>query len=502
MFFFGDYQGIRNTAPTTSNITIPTAAQKNMFLTGDFSGLGVQVFDPNNVVSGLRQPFTSNQIPLDRIDPIAVKLINLLPDPNVAGRSYNYTFSSVSTQRTDQFDVRVDQNIGASDRLYVKFSYDNTLSKSPGSIPSPSNAGVPIGPYVTGGSDSSILNWVTAINFTKVIGSKIVNESRVGAVRQNIILMPTGTPYNTAAALGMPGINISDNAGGLPGFSISGGFTAIGDASTFPEFTHAVSYQFENTTSILKGNHAIKFGARIVRHDFNGYSAFPTRSNWDFNGQYTSQIGQRSVALGLTDFALGAPDLINRGYFPGVFGIRFTMFAGFVEDAWRITNRLTLNLGLRYEIQGSPYEVNDKWSNFDVVTGKLRLAGRDGNSRSVRNNDLNNFGPRVGIAYQFNPKTVLRTGFGISYTEMFDAGTQLYKNLPYMVSQRITTNPAGAPVRYIRQGLPIPEMLSPTDPAINGGNPMAYPMNFQIPKFMQWSFGIQREIMRDVMLEH
>src|SRR5207237_734412 len=105
-------------------------------------------------------------------------------------------------------------------------------------------------------------------------------------------------------------------------------------------------------------------------------------------------------------------------------------------DDWRVTNKLALNLGLRYEIQTSPYEVNNRWANFNVTTGKLMLAGKDGNSRSVRNNDLNNFGPRVGIAYQIDSKTTLRTGAGISYTEQFDGGAELYTNLPYVVTRR------------------------------------------------------------------
>ena len=211
-------------------------------------------------------------------------------------------------------------------------------------------------------------------------------------------------------------------------------------------------------------------------------------------------MGSTSAATALADFALGATDAINRGYFPGTFGIRFSGFSTFFEDDWRVTNKLALNLGLRYEIQTSPYEVNNRWANFNVTTGKLMLAGKDGNSRSVRNNDLNNFGPRVGIAYQIDSKTTLRTGAGISYTEQFDGGTQLYKNLPYMVTQRISTDQNGAPVRYTRQGLPLPTMIAATDPAINGGNPMAYPLNFQTPKIFQWSFGVQRELLRDLML--
>ncbi len=419
-FFFGDYQGIRRRQPSTSISTLPTLAQRDMIRTGNFSALGQQIYDPLTLVPGaggtqVRAPFAGNVIPSNRIDPVAVKLINLLPSPTSTATTRNYTYVDRTTQRTDQFDVRLDRNIGSADRLFFKYSYDNTLTSSPGSIPAPANAGIPIGKYVTGGSKTIMKNWAVAVNFTKVIGTNIVNETRLGAVRWNFGLLTEGMPYATAQALGMPGINISDNSGGLPGFTISGGYATIGDASTFPEFSRTVSYQYENITSIVRSSHTVKFGARYLRHVFNGYSAFPTRGTYTFNGQFTRQMGASTAATALSDFALGAPDTINRGYFPGVFGIRFPMFAAFVEDTWRVNNRLTLNLGLRYEIQGSPYEVHDRWANFNVVTGKLLIANRDGNSRTLRNNDTNNFGPRLGITYQFDPKTVIRTGAGVSY---------------------------------------------------------------------------------------
>ncbi len=505
-FFFGDYQGIRRRQPTSSISTIPTVARMDMIRTGDFSGLGQQIYDPVTLAPGpnntqVRAPFAGNRIPSNRIDPVAVKLINLLPEPQIAATTRNYTHVDRTTQRTDQFGVRLDRNIGAADRLFFKYNYDNTYTRSPGSIPAPAGAGIPIGPYVTGGSGTTLKNWSVGLNFTKVIGTNVVNETRLGAVRWNFGLLPAGTPFPTAAALGMPGINISDNSGGLPGFTISGGFATIGDASTFPEFSRTVSYQYENITTVARSSHTVKFGVRYLRHVFNGYSAFPTRGTYTFNGQFTRQMGTSTAATALSDFALGAPDTVNRGYFPGVFGIRFPAFAGFVEDTWRVNNRLTLNLGLRYELQGSPYEVHDRWSNFNIVTGKLMIANLEGNSRTVRNHDTNNFGPRVGITYQLDSKTVIRTGAGVSYTEQFDGGTQLYKNLPYMVTQRIATDQNGSPARYIRDGLPLPVALSPADPAVNGGSPMAYPIDFRTPKMFQWSFGLQREILPDLMLE-
>ena len=504
-FLFSDYQGIRLSQPVTNVSTVPTLAQRNMITTGNFSGLGIQIYDPANVItqpdgSFTRAPFPGNQIPVSRLDPAAIKLLNLVPLPQTSTATRNFTYVAPTTQRTDQFDVRLDQNFGASDRLFGKFSYDSTDRSLPGSLPAPENSGVPIGKYLTGGFTTTFRNWAVALDYTKVISSNIVNESRVGGVRWNMYLTTSGMPFTTATALGIPGINISNKTGGLPGFAISG-LATIGDASTFPENSQTVTYQYEDILSVTKGSHSLKFGGRYLRHVFNGYSAFPVRGNYDFNGQFTRQVGTTTAATAIADFALGSPDAISRAYLAGTFGMRFYGLAGFAEDTWRATKNLTLSLGLRYEIQSPPYEVHDRWANFDVKTGKLILPNQNGFGRSLRHVDANNFGPRLGIAYQANSKTVVRTGFGVSYTEQYDGGTQLYKNLPFLITQRFTYDQNGAPGRRISDGLPFPVAPALTDPAINGGNPMAFDFNLQTPKILQWSLTVQREILRDMTLE-
>src|SRR5439155_17365031 len=368
-FYFVDYQGIRLSQPVTNVSTVPTLSQRNMLATGNFSALGTQIYDPTATGdNGARLPFAGNQIPLARLDPAAIKLINLVPLPQIASNTRNYTFVAPLTQRTDQFDIRMDHNFGAADRLFAKFSYDNSDRSSPGALPPASNPGVPIGAYLTGGLTTTFRNWAAGLNYIKTFGTNIVNETRLGAVRWNNYLLPPGLPFATASALGIPGINITQKTGGLPGFTISG-FQTIGDNSTFPENSQTVSYQLEDILTTVKGSHTLKFGGRYLRHVFDGYSAFPVRGTYDFNGQFTRQVGSTTAATALADFALGASDAISRAYLPGPFGMRFYGAAAFAEDTWRVTRKLTLTLGLRYEIQSPPYEVHDRWANFNVVAG-------------------------------------------------------------------------------------------------------------------------------------
>ena len=507
-FFFVDYQGLRIRQPQTITSTIPTLDQRNMVITGDFSNLGRAIYDPASVHAGVRDPFPGNKIPTSRLDPAAIRLINLLPPPTSAAATRNFIFNPTIAQRTDQFDTRWDQNLGTSDRLFVKYSYDNTDETVPGLLPSPSNAGIPIGPYLSADGNSSatgipLVNQSGTLNYTKVIGPHIVNEARAGVVRWNQYINPLGNPFDTAAKIGIPGININNKSGGLPAFTISG-FQVIGDNSTFPENSQTTSFDYEDVLTVVRGSHTLKFGGLFVRNRFDGFSAFPTRGQYDFNGQFTRQIGASGSQSALADFALGAPDTVTRNILVGTFGMRYWNLATFADDSWRVTNRLTWNFGLRYEVFAPPYEIYNRWSNFDTRTGQLVIAGRNGNSRRLRNFDLGDFAPRMGIAYALtnDRKTILRSGFGVSYVEAGQGGGQLYKNLPFFFSQVIPSDQNGAPPLSISDGLPTPVAPDPNNTAaISAGNPNAWDFALKSARMIQWSIGVQRELLSNLLLD-
>jgi hypothetical protein len=507
-FFFGDYQGIRLRQPRSIVATIPTLAQRAMVTTGDFSNAGFTIYDPENVINGQRQPFPGNKIPLNRLDPAAVKIFSLLPMPTSTATTRNFVFNPKLTQRTDQFDVRLDQNLGGSDRFFAKFSYDDTNQIQPGTLPAPTNAGIPISPYLSADGANSALtvplkNWSVTLNYTKVLSAKMVNEARFGVVRWNQNILPLGNEFKTADAVGIKGVNINDKSGGLPSMSITG-FQALGDNSTYPENSQTASIQSEDILSLSLGSHTMKFGGMYVRHRFNGFSAFPTRGDFNFNGQFTRQIGTSTSATALADFALGATGAINRNILVGTFGMRNWSVVAFADDTWRVTNRLTWNYGLRYELIAPPYEVHDRWANFRVDKARLEIAGKDGASRRLRSFDTNNFAPRLGVTYMLTEdrKTVLRAGGGFSFVEAGQGGGQLYKNLPFFYSQVLTTDQNARPPYRLSDGIPAPVPPNQNDiVALSSGSPNAWDYNLKATKVMQWSIGVQREVITNLLVD-
>ena len=512
-FFFGDYQGIRLRQPFNTVSTLPTLAQRDMIRTVDFGALGATIYDPYTLVPGpnntqVRAAFPGNAIPRSRLDAPAVRLVDLLPAPTSAAATRNYVINPKIQQRTDQFDARVDQNVGRADRLFFKYSFDDTNLVTPGLVAVAPNPAVPIGEFLSAdgvrtGTTTPLRNQSGTFNYVKVFSPAMINEVRLGVVRWSQYILPLNNEFPTATAVGVPGININDKSGGLPAMTITG-YQTIGDNSTFPENSQTTSFQYEDVFTWTRGNHTFKAGGVYVRHRFNGFSAFPTRGQYTFNGQFTRQIGAVGAQTAPADFALGVPDSINRNILEGTFGMRFYNFGVFVDDTWRLTNRFTLNYGLRYELQAPPYEVYNRWSNLNLDTARLVIASGDGVNRSLRQLDTNNLAPRLGLTYMLtgDRKTVLRSGFGVSYVEAGQGGGQLYKNLPFFFAQVVATDQNGRPPIRLSDGLPAPQPPDRNDiAALSSGSPNAWDFSLRSTRVMQWSVGVQREIVRDVLLD-
>lgn len=508
LFYFIDYQGIRFSQPKETVNTIPTQALIQQMLKGDFSGLGTQIYNPYSTTTTgngttKRVPFAGNQIPLGMLDPAAMKLLTLVPEPNSPGTTRNFTYDASSVQRTDQFSIRLDQNTGNSDRFFFRYAYDNSNQTVPGAMPPNPNAGIHVGPYFASGGSATttpILNWSSTFGYTKVLSPRTVLASHFGVVRWNADITPIDNAYNGADAVGIPGINVSKTSGGLPEIAITS-YHEWGDDTTYPELSHSTTFQLDSTLTTTRGAHTIKTGLLFLRHRLNGFSAYPANGSFSFNGQYTRQIGTTTTKTALADFMLGVPSSVSRNAMEGLFGMRWWILAPFVQDTWHVANRLTIDAGVRWEAETPPVEVHDRWANLDLNTGIVELAGRDGNSRSLRNFYWGAVSPRVGFAYLLtrDNKTVLRGGFGTSAVYEAFTGRQLYKNPPFFVTQQITTDIDAPPVTTLSQGLPLPDFSQPANPASGSFNPVN--KNLRPSQIYQWNLGMQRQLMQNLLLD-
>jgi hypothetical protein len=509
-FFFGDYQGIRQTTPQVYTSTIPTTVQQQMVETGNFSALGTQIYNPysTTTIGGvtLRNPFVNNVIPTSLLDPAAVKLFSFLPSPTNGNATNNYTITPALTLSDNQFDVRVDQNLRSSDRVFFKYSYDATTQVSAGTI-YPNAVGLAVvGPYLATNANATTAPVFTqsgTLGYSRVLSPNTLVEAHAAIVRWNSEVTPLGEGFASATALGIPGINYSAQSGGLPGFTITG-LQSLGDTGSWPETSHITTFQYDGAITRTQGTHTIKAGILFLRHRFNGFSAFPVRGTYDFNGQFTRQIGSTSAASALADFALGATDVASRNILQGEFGMRTYQLAPYIQDSWRATDRLTLEYGARYEISAPPYEVHNHWANLDLATGNLLVAGLNGNSRTLRNTDYKTFAPRLGLSYTLDRsrKTVLRSGFGTSYVDTLAGGAQLYKNLPFYFAQSITTSSTAAPVTLLSNGFSAPVKPDPNNvAAISVGSPTVWNVNTRETGVFQYSLGVQRELHAGLIAE-
>jgi hypothetical protein len=357
---------------------------------------------------------------------------------------------------------------------------------------------------MNGGTFSDLMNnWSTTASYTKIIGSSFIDEVHVGVLRNylNDLNPDYGLPIQTA--LGNPSLAVNPLNYGIPAVGISGFGTnpMFGSSGSNPEFLHTVVFQYEDVATWNKGSHSIKFGAVYFRDRFDGHTSQFPRGIYDFNGQYTSQIGSITGASALADFALGTPDSIQRSEQFGTFGERRWRLGTFVEDSWRVNNRLTVTYGLRYELQAPYYEVYNRWTNL-TPAGQVVYPNDNPCGRSTVCLDKTPFAPRAGLAYMLtkDQKTVFRAGSGISYFWGTNGGRGMIENPPMNVIQQFTTASNAPPTLSLSQALPAPNPPNLADPTQLTNIYLAFDQHMKLAQSMQWSADVQRQFRSDLML--
>jgi Carboxypeptidase regulatory-like domain/TonB dependent receptor len=513
-FFFVDYQGFRQRQGQSFVATVPDSNVR----TGNFAGTDREIFDPAtyNSITNTRMPFPDQIIPQSRFNPAALNVLKYFPAGTTAtaldtGEQFFYSGASRSNNQ-DSFDIKIDQNFGSKDQLTGRYSFGNSHTVLPGAFSDlPQFAPAIGGALTTAGAGlltGLVSNPARSLGIQEIhnFNPTTINEFRVAYVRcgSDAVQLNYGKTY--ASQLGIPNVNITADNSGFPQIGITG-FSTLGDTAFFPLVELENVFQWLDNVTFVRGSHTYKAGVDIkrIQRNFTQILGAPAGS-FSFGPNFTADPTNPDVTgNAFADFLLGIPTSASIVTTSGLAGIRSTEASGYFQDTWKLTQKLTLSYGLRYDLFTPQTEVFNRQTNIDPITGKLVLPGQGGSYPGLSTDALvstnkHNFAPRFGFAYRLGDKTVVRSSYGIFFFPESQAGQQMTLNPPWVGGANYTNTPEPQQiVRTLDMGLPPSSGLIPIDDpsgAFNGRFPANHTAYVQ-----QWSFGIQHQLTSSWLVE-
>jgi hypothetical protein len=490
LFFFIDFQMLLQHQGQTNVLTVPTLLQRQGVLT---EGGQPPIYDP---LSG--QPFANNTIPANRIDPVARNVADIFPQPTLPGLVNNYVDNTVNISHVPQGDIKVDWQVTDNDRIFVR----ETAAHKTFTSPSPGNM------FMMGGPNSEAMNQNAVAGWNRTFSPTVLNEFRVGFNRFNVEDWANTFGIDENNNLGIPNGNIPGlpYTSGIAQFNISG-YTSTGDPGWTNAKRIANVFEFADALTWVKGKHTFKFGIDLqpIQSTLTNSQDDP-RGIFNFNGNYTSNQGAAGTGNAMGSFLLGYPNYVARDFVNTVPGVRMTFLGIYAQDDFRVTQSLTLNLGVRWDLFTSPVERWNRQSNFDTNSGLINVASPSNRGPNV-DNYYGNVGPRVGLAYTPDRgRTAIRAAFGISYfPDNFGAtGGTLERNYPFFTLGRFNTPTPFTPF----WSLSVNGLTTPTSVNFTPGGTLAPPpgfgvfyvsQNFRQDEAQVWNFSIERQLPGNMM---
>jgi len=491
-FFFADYQGLRvHTAPT-SILSEPTAAMR----AGGFSSYPTVIFDPTtyNSATNTRTAFPGNLIPASDIDPVARNLLAILPLPNLPGVANNLRINPLEVDVQDQMDVRGDQIFSERDAMFARYTWgraDITYPSTPVMINGAINplafaqGSALAGSLKLNHAPSQQATWQEVHQFTP----NITNQLALGYTRLDLRVSNLEQGLNIAQQLGLQGADTGQNASAMASLTISGesGYSS----SNLPEIVPQNTWQLSDTVSYTHGAHSLRFGFSAIQNRFGFFQLSAPSGSLSFTGTYTNNpASSAGTGAGFADFLLGLPVGSAKSAFPqGTPYLRYSEYGSFVEDQWRATSRLTVNLGLRYDLFTPVSERHNRQSDLLLGSDALVLAGQNGISTSILGLQKHDFGPRIGLAYRLGGKTVIRGAYGLFYFNEQGIGgsTRLFINYPFAAQFTVSCS---ATLPCLSTSTGIPETLS----ANNLPTAVYQPTPNLTPNMQQWNTTLEQQV--------
>lgn len=528
-FFFFDYAGQREDRGQTFVNTVPTAATRR----GDFSnyrdrnGNLILIYDPlttqpNPGGSGVvRTPFPGNIIPADRFNTVGLNVASIYPLPNNGtGNFDNYTSTVNRSVRDRNFTGRLDHKATERDSFFGRYSYQRFSLDAPQgqaacclATPDFAAAKFDLGPFVAGIQNTRLKTQGAAANWTRVLGATAVNEFRFGFAETNPNTVQSDFGINAAESLGIRGINVSEFTSGLPNLNIADVTGISGGPGFLPVNPRQTHYQFEDSLAWMTGRHGLKTGYRYIVRKPSPFTNTDTRGSIGVGRNLTNNPQSNSGGSGLATLLLGYTTGGARGFLLEPYDLTNFEHSLYIQDDWKIASRVTVNLGVRYEVYVPDTEKNNRLVNFDRAANKLVYAGEDGTTRRAnKETDLNNLAPRLGLAWDVtgDAKNVVRGGYGRSFFPLPQSASNLLGiQVPYLISQNYTveTNPTDfSPSRVPLLSNPFPPIVQVkprTTAELNAANPriVGHAFSNETPHMDTWQVSYERQLASTLMAE-
>jgi len=500
-FFFLDYQGVKQAIGTVRISTVPTLLERAGNFTELYGTANPVLYDPATTVGSgafaTRSPFAPfNVIPTDRIDGASLAVLNHYPLPTKSGTANNFTLVGNDQDHQNQFDVRLDHRFSDRDQIFGRYSYFHDVDQP-----------VPFLPDGSGNITTGVIGLTDTLG-QQVVGSYIhtfsaqtLNDFKFGYTRRSFQrrgVQLDGSPSDSLEIPGIPTNGAFNNA--LPIFNVAG-YQQIGSPSNTNSNFRTDVTELVDTVSRQIGRHAFKFGLDFRWERLDVIQPPNPTGVFQFSQLFTNQPGTNGTGDPLASFLLGQVQQFSIDLQGKVIRPRAHIQEYFVQDDWKVTPRLTLNLGLRWTLNFPSTEVDNQGAIFNLQTQQLDYLGQNGYPRTARELHWHDLGPRLGLSYMLNDKTVVRGGYGLVWIEQTGITTPFtIPNFPFLqtTSQRTLDNLNPA---FVLSGGPSVEPIPLTPDAGLGQGVFTVTRDLGSGYAQQWNVSVQRELTRNLSFE-
>lgn len=492
-FFFVDYQGQRQTIGRTVTSVVPTLLQRQGIFTEAIAGRVPTIYDPRTTVGSTRQPFPNNTIPGGAMDPIALSLLDRYPLPTSAGTSNNYSRTANELDNQDQSDVRLDHKL-ASGQVFGRLTYFSGQAEPVTAFPDGSGT-IPAGSVAVGPQKTKA--WAFASNYQHQFSANLLNEVRIGDTRRTVVRGAAALSAPAGSALNIPGIPVNGAfANTLPTFAPNGYQQVGSPTNTASDFGTSVT-EIADSLTWLKGRHAMKMGFdwRWVRLNVV-QPPWPT-GNFAFSTVGSDLPGVTGTGNAFASFLLGQVQNFAISFQQDEIQERAHIQEYFIQDDWKVSDRLTINPGLRYTLNFPSTEINGQTAVFNLQTRVLDYPGDE----PVRPLKKNNFGPRFGAVYQLTDRTVLSSGYGLVWIEMAGITTPFTTpTFPFLQEATLRTLDNISPAFVLANGATTAP-IDHTPTAGLGQGVFTVDAGLGSGYAQQWNASVQRELTTNTVVE-